>query len=160
MSCVFASPRFAYVMLTAAAVLGTGCRKDTTKENASSSSITASPAGEATPSSVTTITSAGAAPLATRIQGTWSNDDGSDVLEITASTLRHRYKNIPGDRAAPLDYTVAKEENGGVLLTTHIVTPNGKKISLDPQAFTLLDADTLRGGNAKSKKFTTYKRSK
>lgn len=158
MSCFFAYPRLALVVLAAVAGLGTGCRKDAAKESAASSNI--SSAGEATPSSVTTVTSAGEAPLAARIQGTWSNDDGSDVLEITASTLRHRYKNIPGDRAAALDYTVAKEENGGILLSTHLVTPNGKKVTLDPQAFTLLDADTLRGGNAKSKKFTTYKRSK
>jgi hypothetical protein len=149
------SSSFTFLTLAAVALPAAGCRKP------------APPAPqEGAPASVTSLTGAGAAAppsdarVASRIVGTWASADGSDVLEITPTTLRHRYKNIPGDRAAAINYEVLKDERGGVLLGTHIETPNGKKVAMDPQAFELVDESTLKGGNAKTKKYTTYTRSK
>lgn len=157
MSCSLRPALGSFTFVLAGALALGGCKK---------AEASGSPAStESTPSSVTTVTSGTPAPAQAdkklgpeSVIGNWQEvGDASHTLEITATTLRHRHRNIPGDKAAALDYSVAKMEKGVVVMSTFI-DAKGKKIALDPQVFARTGEDTLEGGNAKSKKFTKYMR--
>ncbi len=147
------SRRFALTVVASAALVGGvalgGCKR-----------ANSDPPGEG--KAGTTTTNAATVPAksaAATVVGKWVSLDGNDTLTITSTTISREYKKVPDAPKVVMPYTVAKDEDGVVTLAPILELPNGKKMKLDAQVFTVVDADTISGGLAK-KTPVTFKRSK